>query len=115
MPNTTIRDKVASLSENVKKQLIQGAYNGESITSMSEKFNIDFHVIQHLLCQSGTLPWQGAKTIISRRLRSLKSAARRADRERLVEEVAEQIDYLYYAARKLQTKMERMKSLIEVS
>ena len=60
MPNTTIKDKAASLSEKVKKQLIDGAYNGESITTMSEKFNIDYHVIQHLLWQSGTLPWQGA-------------------------------------------------------
>ena len=88
-----------------------GAKGGASITDMAGRLGLDYKVIQAYLWQSGTLPWQGAKSIITRRLRSVKSARKQADRDRLVEDTKEQVDYLYYAAKELQTRWVKVKSL----
>ena len=88
-----------------------GAKGGASITDMAGRLGLDYKVIQTYLWQSGTLPWQGAKSIITRRLRSVKSARKQADRDRLVEDTKEQVDYSYYAAKELQTRWVKVKSL----
>ena len=115
MAKATVNDKVNALSDDVRQELIDGAVAGESITAMSNRLNVEYHVAQRLLWQSGTLPWRGAKTIIGRRLRSLRAATRRPDRDRLVDELAEQVDYLYYAARNLQDQLAKVKNLVENS
>ena len=115
MAKTTINDKVNGLSDELRQELIDGAMAGESITAMSKRLNVEYSVAQRLLWQSGTLPWQGAKTIIGRRLRSLRAAGRRPDRDRLVDELAEQVDYIHYAARNLQNQLAKVKTLVEDS
>ncbi len=113
MARITLRDKAANLSEATRDELINAASNGESITSMAERLGVEYDVVQTLLWDEGTLPWQGAKSIISRRLRSLKGAARRADRERLADELQEQVNYLYYAAKNLKKQLDNVKASIE--
>ena len=113
MARTTVNDKVNALSDDVRQELIDAAMAGKSITEMSRRLNVEYPVVQRLLWQSGTLPWRGAKIIISRRLRSLRAAGRRDDRDRLVAELAEQVDYLYYAARHLQDQFDKVKNLVE--
>lgn len=105
----TINQEVAKLSNSVKQQLKEGAKNGESISSMANKFKLKYEVIQAHLWQSGTLTWQGAKTIITRRLSKVENAITKEGRSKLVNEIQEQIDYLYYAARQLQKQLERVK------
>ena len=112
MAKITVNDRVNALSDEVRQELIDGAIAGKSITEMSKRLRIEYHVVQRLLWQSGTLPWRGAKVIISRRLRSLRAASRRDDRDRLVREVEEQVDYLYYAARQLQDKFDKVKNVV---
>ena len=113
MAKITVNDRVNALSDEVRQELIDGAIAGKSITEMSTRFNVEYHVVQRLLWQSGTLPWRGAKTIISKRLVSLRAATKRDDRDRLVGELAEQVDYLYYAARHLQDQFDKVKKLVE--
>ena len=115
MARVTVNDMVNALSDDVRQELIDAAIAGKSITEMSRSLNVEYHVVQRLLWQSGTLPWQGAKVIISRRLRSLRAAARRDDRDRLVREVEEQVDYLYYAARQLKDKFDKVKNVVVLS
>ena len=115
MAKAAINDKVNALSANVRQKLIDGAVAGESITEMSKRLSVEYSVAQRLLWQSGTLPWQGAKTIIARRLRSLQAAGRRPDRDRSVNDVAEQVAYLYYAARHPQDQLAMVKNLVEDS
>ena len=67
MARTTVNDKINALSDDVKLELIDGAKAGESMTEMSARLNVEYSVVQTLLWQSGTLPWRGAKSIISRR------------------------------------------------
>lgn len=79
---------------------------------MSERLDVDYYVVQTLLWDSGTLPWQGAKNVITRRLKSLKTASRGADRVRLADELQEQVDYLYYAAKNLKKQLDNVKASI---
>jgi hypothetical protein len=113
MPRVTINDRVAALPETVKESLIEGARSGQSIVDMADKFEINHTVIQKLLWQSGTLPWQGAKKIITTRLKKVKTAGTRAEREQLADEIKEQVDYLYYAAKELQARWNKVKKLEE--
>lgn len=113
MARITVNDKVAALPEDVKKQLVQAALDGESITEMAERLKVEYSVVQAYLWQEGTLPWRGAKTIISRRLRSLRSARRQSDRDDLVDDVKERVDYLYYAARQLQAQLDKVKKSLD--
>lgn len=113
MAKTTVNDKIKALSDDIKQELIDGAVAGKSIIEMSRKFSVKYSVVQTLLWQSGTLPWQGSKVIISRRLRSLRAATKRPDRDRLVGELKEQVDYLYTAARRLQRQLDKVKNVVE--
>ena len=60
-----------------------GGKGDESITDMAGKLGLDYKVIQTYLWQSGTLPWQGVKSIITRRVRSVKTPRKQVDRHRL--------------------------------
>jgi hypothetical protein len=113
MARITLRDQAANLPAKTRDELIESASNGESITSMVERLGVGYDVVQTLLWDEGTLPWQGAKSVISRRLKSLRAASRRADRDRLADELGEQVDYLYYAARNLKAQLDKVKALID--
>ena len=113
MAKMTVNYRVDALSDEVRQELIDGAMAGKSITDMSRRLRVEYRVVQRLLWQSGTLPWRGAKIIISKRLGSLRAATKRDDRDRLVDELAEQVDYLYYAARHLQDRFDKVKKLVD--
>lgn len=85
---------------------------GESIAEMSKKLDVEYEIAHRLLWQSGTLPWQGAKTIVTRRLRSLGTARRQTDRNRLVKDLEEQVAYLYFAARRQRDQLAKVKILV---
>jgi len=108
----TTASKGSALSKAQKTRIVEMARSGKSIVEISKKSGLDYPVVQTCLWQAGTLPWQGAKTVISRRLRSLRSATRRERRDALVEEVAQQVNYLYYAARQLQSRLEKVKRTV---
>lgn len=115
MSKSPINEKVNLLSAEKRQKLIDGAVAGESITEMSKRLGVEFSVAQRLLWQSGTLPWQGSKTIITRRLRSLRTACRRSDRNKLAKDVEEQVAYLYYAAKRQQDHLPKVKNLLASS
>ena len=58
MAKLTIQGKVSKLAKATHDELIEAASNGESITSMSEKLGVEMKVVQRLLWDEGTLPWQ---------------------------------------------------------
>ena len=115
MSKSPINEKVNLLSAEKRQKLIDGAVAGESINEMSKRLGVEFSVAQRLLWQSGTLPWQGSKTIITRRLRSLRTACRRSDRNKLAKDVEEQVAYLYYAAKRQQDHLPKVKNLLASS
>ena len=110
--NKTINDQAAALSNELKTQLIQLARDGKSIGYIAKTHGLDYAVVQTYLWQSGNLPWRGAKTIITRRLKALKNATRRQERDHLIADIEEQVDYLYYAARQLIAQIDKVKKSI---
>ena len=109
MARITISEKVQAIPEPKKQQIRELIGAGKSIVDICERLKLDYPVVQTFLWQEGTLPWQGAKRIITLRLRQLRRATKREDRERLVDEIREQVDYLYYAARHLSSQLEKVK------
>lgn len=105
----TINRQATALPDVVKAKLRQLALDGKPITVMAEKSKLEYAVVQAYLWQSGNLPWQGAKNIIARRLRSLRSASKRAARDVLADDIQEQVNYLYYAARQLGAQLDKVK------
>lgn len=112
MARDTVRDKVAALPEGQKQQISQMAREGASIVEIVGRYKLEYNVVNTLLWEQGTLPWQGSKTIITRRLRSLRTAGRRELRAELIEDVQRQVDYLYYAGRQLQAQLDKVKKTI---
>ncbi len=112
MPRRTVRDKIAALSVGRRQGISQMARRGRSIVEIADRYKLDYGVVQRLLWDKGTLPWQGSKAIITRRLRSLRTATRRESRDELVEAVKEQVDYLYYAATQLRARLDKVKKSI---
>ena len=112
MPRRTVRDRVAALPARRKQAISQMARGGRSIVEIASRYKLDYGVVQALLWEQETLPWQGSKAIITRRLRSLRTATRQKSRTELVEDVKEQVDYLYYAATQLRARLDKVKKSI---
>ena len=112
MPRVTVRDKVAALSPERTRQISQMAQEFHSIVEIAKKHELDYVVVRTLLWDQGTLSLQGAKSIITRRLRKLRAASRQEYRVELKEDIEEQVNYLYYAAKQLQDKLDKGKKAI---
>ncbi len=75
----------------------QMARQGRPITQIQEKLNVEnYDELWDYLNSVEAYSWRGAKTIITRRLRSLVFATRRERRQELAEEARHMVDYLYY-------------------
>ncbi len=112
MAKKNVRNKLASMPSAQKKRISRMAQDGRSIVEIADKHKLDYGIVQAVLWQQGTLSLQGSKSLISRRLRSLKTATRQDERARLVEDVQAQVDYIYYAARQLQAQRDRIRKTI---
>ncbi len=112
MVRATVREKVAALPEGRKRRISQMAREGASIVEIARRYKLDWGVVRALLWEQGVRPWRGSKTIITLRLRSLGTAGRQERRAELIKDVQQEVDYLYYAARRLQTQLDRAKKTI---
>lgn len=113
MAKVTVNEKVKAIPEPKKEQIRELIRSGKSIVVICDKLKLDYPVVQAFLWEEGTLPWQGAKRIISLRLRQLRGATKREDRERLTDEIHEQVDYLYYAAKHLSSQLEKVRGSLK--
>ena len=113
MVKVTINKRARGIPESKKQQIREFISRGKSIVDICSRLKLDYPVVQTFLWEEGTLPWQGAKRVISLRLRRLRSATKREDRERLTDEVREQVDYLYYAAKRLSGQIEMIRKSLK--
>ena len=114
MVKVTVNEKVKAIPETKKEQIRELIRTGKSIVDICDKLKLDYPVVQTFLWEEGTLPWQGAKKIITLRLRRLRGATKQEDRELLAEEIREQVDYLYYAAKHLSSQLEKVKRSLKL-
>jgi len=113
MAKATINERARAMPEPKKRQIRELISHGKSIVDICSRLKLDYAVVQTFLWEEGSLPWQGAKKIISLRLRQLRSATKREERERLTDEVRQQVDYLYYAAKRLSGQIETIKKSLK--
>ena len=112
MAKRSVQSRVANLPKAQKNRISRMALSGRSIVEIAEKHKLDFGVVQSVLWEQGTLTLQGSKSLISRRLRSLRAAGRQEDRATLVRDVQAQVDYIYYAAKQLQAQREKVRKTV---
>ncbi|MCH8968183.1 MAG: hypothetical protein IIA66_03580 [Planctomycetes bacterium] len=51
------------------------------------------------------MSWQGAKKIVSNRLKSFALAGTKTERQKLAKEIDEATSYLYYCAKEMRTRI----------
>ena len=109
MKKPTVNQKVDMLSRDTKEQIRSRIGLGDSINSICERLKLEYAVVQTFCWREGILPWRGAKSYITRRLKKFKKATKEATREQLAREIGEQVDYIYYAAKELAAQKEKAK------
>ena len=109
MAKMTVNEKIKAIPESKKERIRELIGSGKSIMDISERLKLEYPVVQTFLWQEGTLPWQGAKKIITLRLQRVKNATKQEAREQLAEDIKEQVDYLYYAAKQLSSQLQKVK------
>ena len=112
MEKQSVQSRVANLSKTQTTRISKMAMSGSSIGEIAKRYKLDYAVVQSVLWEEDTLPWQGAKSLITRRLRSLGEAGRTEDRAALIKDIKTQVDYLYYAARRLQAERDRIRRIV---
>ena len=114
MANKSIRQKMTELTPNTIEKIEGMIGRGESVTKICEDLGLEYSVIATYCFENGILSWLGAKRYITNRLNKLKHARRQDDRESLVQEIKEQIDYIYYTARDLAQQKEKVKKSLGI-
>jgi len=113
LARTTLNQKVDVLPNGTKEQIRGKIGRGESISGISEGLGQEYVVVQSFCWREGILPWTGAKNYVTRRLNRLRQTRRQSDREQLVNEIKEKVDYIYYAAKELTRQKEKAKKSLE--
>lgn len=75
--------------------------------------NCNWADVQAFCWESDTLSYQGAKSLISRRLNKLVGAGQRQQREEFVRDIRKKIDYIYYCGRATQRQLEKIRKAME--
>ena len=94
---------------------VQMSRGGRTLTSISRELGVEWlEVFRYVRETQGTdwSTWQGAKTIITRRLKSMAVSNDPERREQLRLEVAAAVDYLYYEGKRLSTKIDRARKAL---
>ncbi len=85
-----------SLSKELLDRAEQMARDGKPISKIQETLHADYDEIWAYLNSIGAYSWIGAKSIVTRRLKSMVVEPKRARRQELADEARHMVDYLYY-------------------
>ena len=80
---------------------------GRTIAQISKELGVDYWLVWNHVRS-----WQGTKWVITNRLKQLAKEQDHADRERMVNEIAECVDYLYYQGKQLGSQVERARKVL---
>lgn len=92
-----------------KLKALQMVKQGKSITRISEELERDWLEIHQYVRDRQSTKWSGwvgAKKFITHRLGKMATSEDLAERESLREDVADAVNYLYYAGKKLSKRMD---------
>jgi len=101
------------ISQELLDQAEQLARAGKPISKIQEVLQVDYDEIWAYLNSIGAYSWIGAKSIITRRLKSLVADTDRARRQDLVHEAQHMVDYLYYQGVEQASVLDKVKKALE--
>jgi hypothetical protein len=101
------------LSKVQASQAGQMARDGKPITKIRDVLQLDYDIIWAYLNSVGAYSWIGAKSIVTRRLKSLVSESDRTRRQDLADDASHMVDYLYYQGVRQGKTLEKVKKALE--
>ncbi len=100
------------MDEGQKDKAEQIAKGGKSIASISKELGVSYMEVHAHVTSVHALSWIGAKRSITNRLNLLKKERNRAQREILVNEATELVNYIYYSGKELGGKIDRARGAL---
>ena len=91
----------------------QMARAGKPISKIVESLGVDYDDIWGYLNSIGAYSWIGAKSIITRRLKSLVAENNRPRRQDLAREARHMVNYLYYQGVEQARILDKVKKAVE--
>ena len=94
-------------TDRQKTKITQMITRGEKMDAIAQVIggNCTWQDIQQFCWESGYMSWRGSKMMISIRLKRFKAAGTQAERERLAAEIDEAVNYLYYCAKEMRSRI----------
>ena len=100
------------MTRQQQQQAEQMARNGKTIADIHTALGVDYWEVWEHVTSVRAYSWQGAKSIITRRLNSLVRANNSQRRRDLAKEAREYVDYLYYEGKRLGGALERVRKAL---
>lgn len=90
-------------------QIRQMAHEGKTIAQIGKDLGVDYWEVWNHAERS----WQGTKWVITNRLRLLEKESDQATRERLAEEVAGCVEYIYQRGRQMGRQIDSARKTLD--
>ena len=101
------------IPQNILDKAEQMARAAKPISRIVDSLGVDYDEIWIYLNSIGAYSWIGAKSIITRRLKSLVAENSRARRQDLADEAHHMVDYLYYQGVRQARVLDKVKKALE--
>ena len=95
--------------EGAKKMALEG----KTIVKISTKLGVEWSEVASYLDADDLKSWQGAKKVITHRLKDLIKENDQSAREELAGKADKWIDYLYYAAKRIRRQVTRARKALD--
>ena len=100
------------MNRQQQKQAEQMALDGTTIADIHTALGIDYWEVWEHVTSVRAYSWQGAKSIVTRRLNSLGRAGDSKKRRALAKEAGEYVDYLYCEGKRLANTLKRVRRAV---
>ena len=98
--------------DNKEQQITQMIQEGKTIVHICKVLTLDWHDVQKYLHSVDKKSWQGAKSVITRRLKQLAKENDPAKREKLAAEADQWVDYLFDDGKRLADRVAKARRAI---
>ena len=99
--------------DSMKEQIEQMVKEGKTIVDICEELDLEWKDVSKFLHSVDKKSWQGAKSVISLRLKSLSKENDPSARENLVKEADKWINYLYADGRRLSQQVDKARKAMD--
>ena len=101
------------MTDLIMDQAEQMARDGKAIVQICDELGVGWRDVRKHLHSVDVKSWQGAKKVITHRLKRLPKEKEQAVREQLTADASMWIDYLYYEAKRVNGKVDRARKALD--